>query len=316
MSGGDHAGESVDILRHDAEREREETMSHESFYSRAIALLEALGPRLDAESVAGVRTLLWSGEEDEAFDELAAMLYARPIEVTVHERDMLRDVFARFRTAPSTDNMHLHFYETVLDVLPTAGVAVRSRGLPPLRGGHEASTDRVGATRFPHDWSSSRIHGAGTEVSLSADATTLPNSKRWFTAVVDDVAIGVLRDAAGAIRVVAPLTDAGPRPRRIRDVALVDHLVDQIHTLSGLVLRNLDGWPDVRSHRALNQLHGCGELDETADAIAAGLLAAALPLSVRVAGYVSRLPHAFDLPVEGCAHLNDRDSVLARLETA
>ena len=133
----------------------------------------------------------------------------------------------------------------------------------------------------------------------------------WSDGTVDGVRIGVLREESGAVRTVVPLS--GPDVQRVpeeRGALLVSGLRRTANALLTDAAALLG--PDERI--ALEGLRDTGEWEDLADALTARLTGVPDLPETLVAG-ARRLLLAFDLPVDGCAHLNDRDRWLARWST-
>ena len=256
-------------------------------------------PQLD---VAEIRLYLDHYELGLAVDELLGVLTDERVGLTAEELRRVREVI----TFKGTSRWAQRDVDAVLAVLDRAGEPLARRGLPLLRGGHLPGASRPGTTQFPSGWDEQRVHDAARR--LAGPSTTLANGRTWADGTVDGVRIGVLRDEAGALHTVAPLP--GPNVRRIPEEwgAL---LVSGLRRTATSLLTDAAPFVGPDERTALNALRDTGEWAELADALVARL--SGVPdLPEPLAAAARRLLLAFDLPVDGCAYLNDRDRLLAR----
>jgi hypothetical protein len=259
-------------------------------------------PQLD---VAEARLYLDHDEVGLAVDELLGVLIADRVGLTAEEHRRVGEVLT-FRGSSIRATRDV---DAVLAVLDRAGEPLARRGLPLLRGGHLPGAGRPGATQFPASWDEQRVHDAVRR--LAGPWTTLANRRAWVDGTADGIRVGVLRDETGAVRTVAPLPGSDvrwmPEPREAIQTLLVGELQRTANALLVDAAPLLG--PDERT--ALKALRDTGEWVELADALVARL--SGVPdLPEPSAAAARRLLLAFDLPVDGCAYLNDRDRLLAR----
>jgi hypothetical protein len=255
-------------------------------------------PQLD---VAEVRLYLDHTELGLAADELIGVLTDERVGLTAEELRRVGQVI----TFKGTSRWAARDVDAVLAVLDRAGEPLARRGLPLLRGGHLPGAGRPGTTQFPAGWNEQRVHDAARRVT--GPSTTLANGRTWSDGTVDGVRIGVLREETGAVRTVVPLS--GPGVQRVPEewgALLVSGLRRTVHIL----LTDAAPFLGLDERTALNALRDTGEWAELADALIARLSRVAR-LREPLVGGARRLLLAFDLPVDGCLYLNDRDRWLA-----
>jgi hypothetical protein len=255
-------------------------------------------PQLD---VAEVRLYLDHTELGLAADELIGVLTDERVGLTAEELRRVGQVI----TFKGTSRWAARDVDAVLAVLDRAGEPLARRGLPLLRGGHLHGAGRPGATQFPAGWDQQRVDDAVRR--LAGLSTTLANGRTWVDGTVNGIRIGVLRDETGAVRTVVPLS--GPEVQRVPEEwgAL---LVSGLRRTAHILLTDAAPFLGLDERGVLGALRDTGEWEELADALIARLSRVArLPNPVATAA--RRLLLAFDLPVDGCLYLNDRDRWLA-----
>jgi hypothetical protein len=254
-------------------------------------------PQLD---VAEARLYLDHDEPRLATAELLGVLIAERVGLTAEEIRRVGEVLT-FKRSPSWPTRDV---DAVLAVLDRDGESLTRRGLPLLRGGHLPEARRPGATQFPAGWDEQRVHGAARE--LVGPSTTLANGRTWVDGTVDGIRIGVLRDGTGAVRTIAPLP--GPDVQRMPEPreAIATLLVGELRRTVNLLLPDAVPFLGPDESTAVRALRDAGEWAELADALIARLVAVPdLPEPVAAAARLILL--VFDLPVDGCLYLNDRD---------
>ncbi len=258
-------------------------------------------PQLD---VAEVRLYLDHDEVGLAVGELLGLLVGERVGLTAEELRRVGEVLT-FKGTPEWPAWDV---DAVLAVLDRAGEPLTHRGLPLLRGGHLPGAGRPGTTLFPSDWDEQRVHDAAR--LLTGPPTVLANGLTWTEGTVDGIRIGVLREATGAVRTIAPLPGPDvrwmPEPRR----ALQTLLVGALQRTANILLTDAAPFLDPDERAALRALRDAEEWVELADALVARLVDTA-ELPEPVTAGATRLLLAFDLPVDGCLYLNDRDRWLA-----
>lgn len=273
-------------------------------------VVDDLARRLPGLDVTEVRHYLDHDEVGLAVDELIGMLVAERVALTAKEIRQVGDVLTAMRDAGGSSRSAGRDVDAVVAVLDRVGRPLTRRGLPLQRGGHLPGAARAGATQFPPGWHEQRVHDAIHRVTRAP--TTLANGRTWAERTVDGVRIGVLRDGTGAVRTAAPLP--GPDVRRTPSPPgeVTTLLVGELKRTATALLTDAAPILAQDERTALKALRDSGEWAELADALVARLVA--LPdLPEPLATTAEQLLLAFDLPVDGCVHLNDRDRLSARL---
>jgi hypothetical protein len=268
-------------------------------------ILDDLVRRFPQLDVAEARLYLDHDEVGLAVAELLGVLIAERVGLTAEELRRVGEVL----TFKGSSTWAARDVDAVLAVLDRAGEPLTHRGLPLLRGGHLPGTGRPGATLFPSGWDEQRIDDAAGR--LVGPRMTLANGRTWVDDTVDGIRIGVLRDETGAVRTVAPLP--GPDVRRMPEPreAIQTLLAGELRRTANALLTDAAPLLGHGERAALESLRATGEWAELADALIARLSGVA-DLPEPLAAAARRLLLAFDLPVDGCAYLNDRDRLLAR----
>lgn len=273
-------------------------------------VVDDVAERMPATDVETIREYIDHDEYGLAMSDLVSVLLGGRVPLTAQEHDEVRDLLAYFRGGVGTFR-NLRLGDAVADALDRVDRPPRSRGLPPLRGGHLPHSARPGATEFPEGWTEHRIV---TAVRKMGPAVVLPNGRTWRDGEVDGIRAGALLDPAGVLRAVVPLPGPGVRRTPVPDTSVPWILAAAVRSTATVVLAARRPMMDPQVERALRALLDTGEWEELADALAADLLDAPAGLSDWQNQQARELLLTFDLPVEGCEHLNDRDVVLARLE--
>lgn len=254
------------------------------------------------------------GEQGFGMDLLVGWLLSERLPLDARTHGVVAHILAEMGPLPVRFLPFLSDPVGVTALLDREGEPLRNRGLPPQRGGHTIATQR-GVVTFPRAWSNECIRRAGDLVLGSPEIARLANGRRWRVSVVDQVAVGTLTTPDGRLRVVVPEAAPGTRPRtrlyadeeRLAPAELVAGVTGGNCTRLREVLRLTDDESEV-----LRQLDLAAEYDELADALIARADQDWPHLDPDARRRARALLRTFDLPVEGCAHLNDRDALLAR----
>ena len=293
-------------------------MDHESWHWALHEIVDDLvvhvrPQRLDAAAVRFVRECADHGEYGIATEDLAACLLRRRVPLSASEADRVRSLLVLLPTEGARPSPYAVHAKVITTCLQQDVPVLRRRGVPPLRGGHVPGAERVGASRFPPSWSPERVDAAADRIVTTGDPTVLANGRTWLTGVVDEVRMGVLTAPGGSRRTVAPLDGpgvlSGPRSTEYGRVpTFPDVLAGCVAVSARNVLMNIGIGVPSSSAAVLRDLVTAGECEEFADLLAA--LGDGVPEQAREEAAI--LLRSFDLPVEGCAYLNDRDAVLGR----
>ncbi len=287
-------------------------MDYGAFQWALHDLVDSLRPRLPDGIATGIGEYIDHNELGLAISDLIDVLLLERIALTPGEHGKVRDLLTWFREAGARLAVVVEM-DGILDVLDRTDRPGHGRGLPPLRGGHLPHSGRPGATEFPSDWDTAQVHAAaecvGAEPSL-----LLPNTKTWREGEVRGVRIGILDDADGARRTIVPLPGPGVARTPLTTTPVPQRLASGVEASGAALLGGLRPLVSETESRCLKALLDTGEWDELADAVAARLMHIHGRSLGNIAARAREMLLAFDLPVEGCAFLNDRDAVLARLE--
>ena len=273
-------------------------------------VVDDVAERMPAADVETIREYIDHDEYGLAMSDLVSVFMGARVQLTAQEHHEVRDLLAHFRDGGSRFR-HLTLGDAVADALDRVDRPLRSRGLPPLRGGHLPHSGRPGATEFPEGWTE---HRTVTAVPELGPAVVLPNGRTWRDGEVGGIRVGALLDAAGGLRAVVPLPGPGVRRTPVPDTSVPWVLATSARSAAAVVLTARRPTMDPPVERALRALLDTGEWEELADALAADLLGAPAGMTEWQNQRARELLLTFDLPVEGCEHLNDRDALLARLE--
>ena len=273
-------------------------------------VVDDLARRLPGLDVAEIRLYLEHDEVGLAVDELVGVLIAERVPLTQEEIRQVGGVLTAIRDARGSAHSTGRDVDAVLAVLDREGRPLARRGMPPQRGGHLPGAARAGATQFPPGWNGERVHDVVRR--MAGTPTTLANARSWLDGTVDDIRIGVLRDGTGAVRTAAPLPGPGVRRAPSPRGEVTTLLVGELKRTATALLADAAPLLAQDERTALKALRDSGEWAELADALIARLVDVP-DLPEPLATAAERLLLAFDLPVDGCIHLNDRDRLVTRL---
>lgn len=294
------------------------TMDHETWHWAIHEIVDDLvvhswPQRLEASDVQFIRELADHGEYGIATEDLAACLLRRRVPLSVPEANRVRALLILLPTDGARPSPYAVHADVITTCLQRDVPILRRRGMPLLRGGHIPGAERTRASVFPLSWSPERVDAAADRIVTTCDPTVLANGRTWLTGTVDEVRMGVLTAPDGSRRTIAPLDGRGvlrgaSPTQEGRVPTFSDVLADCVAVSARNVLMHFGNGPPSSSATVLRDLSTAGEWEEFTDVVAA--------LGDRVREQARKeaaiLLRSFDLPVEGCAHLNDRDAILAR----
>lgn len=271
-------------------------------------------PTLDEATAKQLHDWFSVGEQGFGMNLLVWILLARRLPLDPRTHGLVSHILAEMGPLPGRILPCLSDPPAVTALLDREGEPLRRRGLLPQRGGHTADAGR-GAVTFPPGWTEEDVRRAGELVSGGPVVVRLTNGRVWRTDTVADVPVGVLTTPARELRAVVPVAPAATRPSiryfadqdRPTPAELVAYTVRNKCTGLLEALR-----PSGKETEVWRQLQLAGEYDELADALVARADQDWPDLDTDARRRARALLRSFDLPVEGCAHLNDRDTILAR----
>jgi hypothetical protein len=271
-------------------------------------------PTLDEVTARHLRDWFAVGEQGFGMNLLVGQLLADRLPLDARTHGLVAHILAEMGPLPARFLPYLSDPAGVTALLDREGEPLRHRGLPPQRGGHTVA-DQRGTVTFPGAWSDDRIRRAGDLVLDTPEVARLANGRRWHVSVVDAVAVGVLATPDGTLRAVVP--EAAPATRLSRHLYVDDEPptpAELVAAVTGGNCTRLRAVLDFADDEAevLRQLVLAAEYDELADALVARADQEWPDLDPDVRRRARLLLRSFDLPVEGCAYLNDRDAVLGR----
>lgn len=270
-------------------------------------------PTLDEVAARHLRDWFDVGEQGFGMDLLVALLLFERIPIAARTHELIGHILAEMGPIPGDTLPYLSDPPGVAALLDREGEPLRHRGLPPQHGGHSAARRRTVA--FPPGWSERQIRRAAAAVAEGPATAHLANSRVWRTAAIDDVPLGVLTTPAGEQRAVLALAppEVWLQPSAFTDPqrpALAELLVLGLQVNCTRLREALP--PSGDEAEVWRQLQLAAEYDELADALVARADHDWPTLDPDARQRARALLRTFDLPVEGCAHLNDRDATLAR----
>jgi hypothetical protein len=271
-------------------------------------------PTLDEVAARHLRDWFAVGEQGFGMNLLVWLLLSERLPLDPRTYELVSHILTEMGPLPGRILPYLADPMGVITLLDRASEPLRRRGLPPQRAGHPAEVAR-GDIAFPPGWTEERIARAAGRVLDAPAALLLANDRAWRTAVVDDIAVGVLTTRAGRPRAVVPVAPPATRPKR-RPYTDPDRPA-AVELLAVVARNNCSRLREVlhpsdEEAEVLRQLQLAAEYDELADALVARADQEWPHLDPDARRRARALLRSFDLPVEGCAHLNDRDAVLQR----
>ncbi len=189
-----------------------------------------------------------------------------------------------------------------------------------MGGGHAPGVGRRATSEFPPGWSDEHI------ISVVKDVANDPGEARWqqlngrwrcagerFT-----VHLVVLVEDNGHVHTAYPVSGPGVtrNPDAARDPAnptVADLKENRISFFADSVLTSLANRLSPEEYNHYRMLLWSGEWEELADVLAAHAVKVGLGLSADEFSDFEKLLNSYDLPVAGCAFLNDREHILNRL---
>lgn len=271
-------------------------------------------PTLDEVATRHLRDWFAVGEQGFGMNLLVWLLLSERLPLDARTHGLVSHILTEMGPLPGRILPYLSDPVGVTTLLDRAGEPLRHRGLLPQRGGHTADVER-GEVAFPPEWTAERIARAAGPVLDAPTALRLGNGRTWRAAVVDEIAVGVLTTPAGRLRAVVPVAPPATRPRR-RSYTDPDRPA-AIELLAVVARNNCSRLHEVlhptdEEAEVLRQLQLAAEYDELADALIARADREWPHLDPDARRRARALLRTFDLPVEGCTHLNDRDATLER----
>lgn len=189
-----------------------------------------------------------------------------------------------------------------------------------MGGGHAPGVGRRATSEFPPGWTDEQIIAVVKDVANDpGEARRLQKNGRWRCAGERfNVHLIVLVEENGHVHTAYPVAGPGVvrNPDTARDPAnptVADLKENRISFFADSVLSTLGGRlpPDDLSH--YRTLLWSGEWEELADVLAAHVVKDGLRLTSDELSDFEKLLNSYDLPVPGCAFLNDREHILTRL---
>ena len=281
--------------------------------------VEEVGLLVPQGELKHVRTLLSVGEEAFALDGLLRILLATRAPLRVQTREGLTLMLKRLGAVIDEHLPHLADPQGMAALLDSDDDPKRRRGLPPLRGGHVATARGTCSTCFPAGWTHEAVHAAADAVRKDPahSPVVLPGGAVWMASPPEPIGVGVVTTGGSEVAAIVPVRPrrerAGPRYLDRERPTATELLVACVYTTGVQVLPALAGHLTAPQLEAVSELAVAGEVDLVADVAAAVAAARPRHLTFDDRRRITRLLDAFDLPVPGCDHLNERDAVLARL---
>jgi hypothetical protein len=189
-----------------------------------------------------------------------------------------------------------------------------------MGGGHAPGVGRRATSEFPPGWTDEHIIAVVKDVANDpSEPRRRQRNGRWRCAGERfNVHVVVLVEDTGHVHTGYPVAGPGVarNPDTARDPAnptVADLKENRISFFADRVLTTLGDRLPPEDATHYRTLFWAGEWDELADVLAAHAAKADLKLSADERSDLEKLLNTFDLPVPGCAFLNDRDHILARL---
>jgi hypothetical protein len=189
-----------------------------------------------------------------------------------------------------------------------------------MGGGHASGVGRRATSEFPPGWSDEHIISVIKDVANDpSEARRQQRNGRWRCAGERfNVHIVVLVEENGHVHTAYPVAGPGVtrNPDAARDPAnptVADLRENRISFFAESVLKMLGDRLSPEDFTHYRTLLWSGEWEELADVLAAHAAKVDLKLSADELSDLEKLLNSYDLPVAGCAFLNDRDHILTQL---
>jgi hypothetical protein len=187
-------------------------------------------------------------------------------------------------------------------------------------GGHAPGVGRRATSEFPPGWSDEHIIAVVKDVANDpSEPRRQQKNGRWRCAGERfDVHLVVLVEEDGYVHTGYPVAGPGVvrNPDTARDPAnptVADLKENRISFFADSVLTMLGNRLSPEDFMHYRTLLWAGEWEELADVLAAHAVKVDLQLSADELSDLEKLLNSYDLPVAGCAFLNDRDHILHQL---
>ncbi|MEA5359725.1 EndoU domain-containing protein [Amycolatopsis sp., V23-08] len=189
-----------------------------------------------------------------------------------------------------------------------------------MGGGHASGAGRRATSEFPPGWSGEHIISVIKDVANDpGEARRQQYNGRWRCAGERfNVHLVVLVEENGHVHTAYPVAGPGVtrNPDAARDPAnptVADLRENRISFFAESVLSTLGDRLSPEDFTHYRTLLWSGEWEELADVLAAHATKTDLKFSADELSDFEKLLNSYDLPVAGCAFLNDRDHILTQL---
>jgi hypothetical protein len=187
-------------------------------------------------------------------------------------------------------------------------------------GGHAPGVGRRATSEFPPGWSNEHI------ISVVKDVANDPSEARWqqqngrwrCAGERFNVHLIVLVEENGHVHTAYPVAGPGVvrNPDAARDPAnptVADLKENRISFFADSVLTSLAGRLSPEEYTHYRTLLWSGEWEELADVLSAHAVKRGFGFSSDEFSDFEKLLNSYELPVAGCAFLNDREHILNQL---
>jgi len=187
-------------------------------------------------------------------------------------------------------------------------------------GGHAPGVGRRATSEFPPGWSNEHI------ISVVKDVANDPSEARWqqqngrwrCAGERFNVHLIVLVEENGHVHTAYPVAGPGVvrNPDAARDPAnptVADLKENRISFFADSVLTSLAGRLSAEEYTHYRTLLWSGEWEELADVLSAHAVKRGFGFSADEFSDFEKLLNSYELPVAGCAFLNDREHILNQL---
>jgi hypothetical protein len=189
-----------------------------------------------------------------------------------------------------------------------------------MGGGHASGAGRRATSEFPPGWSDEHIISVVKDVANDpGEARRQQRNGRWRCAGERfNVHVVVLVEENGYVHTAYPVAGPGVtrNPDAARDPAnptVADLKENRISFFADSVLTMLGDRLSPEDFTHYRTLLWSGEWEELGDVLAAHAAKVDLKLSSDELSDFEKLLNSYDLPIAGCAFLNDRDHILTQL---